>query len=72
MGTPTSEFLLCFIDPANLNGTIENLIPGPGFPIGFNFVFNENTFDRVAINSNGWLSFGKSSLHQILYILRSQ
>ncbi|MCL9808538.1 T9SS type A sorting domain-containing protein [Flavobacterium luminosum] len=62
LGTPTSRSLLCFIDPANLNGTIENLIPGPGFPIGFNFVFNENTFDRVAINSNGWLSFGKSSL----------
>ena len=52
----------CFIDPSNLIGEIENLIPGTGFPIGFDFVFNGNTFDRVAINTNGWLSFGRSVL----------
>ena len=52
----------CFIDPNNINGETENLIPGPGFSIGFEFVFNGNTFDKVAVNTNGWLSFGKSSL----------
>lgn len=52
----------CFVDPANLIGETENLIPGSGFPIGFDFIFNGNTFDRVAINTNGWLSFGKSGL----------
>lgn len=52
----------CFINPNNLTGETENLIPGPGFPIGFDFTFNGNNFDRVAINTNGWLSFGKSSL----------
>lgn len=62
LGTTNSKMHYCFIDPANLEGTIDNLIPGPGFPIGFNFIFNENNFDRVAINTSGWLSFGKSSL----------
>ena len=52
----------CFIDPDNLMGETENLIAGPGVSIGFDFTFNGNTFDRVAINTNGWLSFGKSSL----------
>ena len=51
-----------YIDPADLAGEAQNLIPGPGFSIGFDFVFNGNTFDRVAVNTNGWLSFGKSSL----------
>lgn len=51
-----------YIDPAVLVGESENLIPGPGFSLGFDFIFNGNTFDRVAVNTNGWLSFGKSSL----------
>ncbi|MCL9805591.1 T9SS type A sorting domain-containing protein [Flavobacterium amniphilum] len=58
----TSSANHCFIDPANLIGETENLIPGPGLPIGFDFIFNGNTFDRVAVNTNGWLSFGKSGL----------
>ncbi|HKX86673.1 MAG TPA: hypothetical protein VJL37_08365, partial [Flavobacterium sp.] len=52
----------CFIDPNDLTGETENLILGPGFSIGFDFIFNGNSFDRVAVNTNGWLSFGKSSL----------
>ncbi len=34
---------------------------GAGFPLGFNFVFNGNTFDRLALNTNGWIAFGQSS-----------
>lgn len=32
-----------------------------GFPIGFNFSFNGDVFDRIGISENGWISFGKSS-----------
>ena len=34
---------------------------GPGFPIGFDFAFNGDVFDRIAISQGGWISFGKSS-----------
>lgn len=33
---------------------------GEGLPIGFNFVFDGNTFDRFAISSNGYIRLGKS------------
>lgn len=49
-----------FVDPANLAG--GTITTGPGFPIGFGFVFAGEEFDRVAINTNGWISLGKSSL----------
>ncbi len=58
----TSSDNQVFIAPSNLLGVGTDLTPGLGFPIGFNFDFNSNTFDRVAVNANGWISFGKSSL----------
>jgi subtilisin-like proprotein convertase family protein len=49
-----------FVDPATpLGGTV---LTGPGFPIGFNFTYNGIVFDRLAVNNNGWLSLGQSSL----------
>jgi hypothetical protein len=50
-----------FVDPADLTGT-AGLSTGVGFPIGFNFVFNGEVYDRFAVNNNGWISLGKSSL----------
>jgi len=35
---------------------------GPGIPIGFNFTYNGDVFDRLAINTNGWISLGQSTL----------
>ena len=49
-----------FVDPASpLGGTI---LTGVGLPIGFNFTYNGIVFDKLAINSNGWISLGQSSL----------
>ncbi|WP_168026834.1 T9SS-dependent choice-of-anchor J family protein [Ignavibacterium album] len=59
LGSATSDDQY-FVDPAiPLGGTTKT---GPGFPIGFDFVINGNTFDRFGINNNGWISFGKSAL----------
>jgi hypothetical protein len=51
-----------FTDPAVPLGTNGASSTGPGFPLGFSFNFNGATFDRVAINANGWISLGQSSL----------
>jgi hypothetical protein len=59
LGSTTSDDQF-FVDPAiPIGGTTRT---GPGFPIGFDFVINGNTFDRFGINNNGWISFGKSAL----------
>ncbi|MCC6540690.1 MAG: T9SS type A sorting domain-containing protein [Flavobacteriales bacterium] len=34
---------------------------GPGYPIGFDFTFNGDVFDRIGISNGGWISFGKST-----------
>lgn len=49
-----------FVDPAVPLGGAANA--GVGLSIGFNFVFNGFTYDRFAINANGWISLGSSSL----------
>lgn len=50
-----------FLDPAVPLGTTATST-GVGFPIGFNFVFNGAVYDRFAVNNNGWISLGMSSL----------
>jgi hypothetical protein len=51
-----------FVDPAVPLGITAAPYTGPGLPIGFNFTFNDYVFDVIAINANGWISFGQSSL----------
>lgn len=59
-GTATSDDQR-FVDPATpAGGTITT---GVGIPIGFNFTYNGIVFDRMAINNNGWISLGQSSLN---------
>lgn len=70
LGTPTffppQHNLRAYADPAIPEGTVTNggyLSPavGPGYPIGFNFLFNGDVFDRIGVANGGWISFGKSS-----------
>ncbi|MGV3613464.1 MAG: T9SS type A sorting domain-containing protein [Fluviicola sp.] len=49
-----------YVDPATPAGGTVNT--GVGIPIGFNFTYNGIVFDRLAINTNGWISLGQSSL----------
>ncbi|NSW46129.1 MAG: fibronectin type III domain-containing protein [Bacteroidales bacterium] len=39
-----------------------SILTGVGLPIGFTFHFNGYDFDRFAVNANGWISLGSSSL----------
>jgi Secretion system C-terminal sorting domain len=59
LGTATNDEEF-FTDSTNLaGGTTAN--GGSGFPIGFNFTYNGVVFDRIGINTNGWISLGQSS-----------
>ncbi|MBS4039805.1 MAG: fibronectin type III domain-containing protein, partial [Flavobacteriales bacterium] len=59
LGTETTDDQR-FLDPAvPAGGTVTT---GVGLPIGFDFTFNGQVYNRVAVNANGWISFGNSSL----------
>jgi hypothetical protein len=52
-----------FLDPAiPLGGSVFTSSVGVGLPIGFDFTYNGQVYNRVAINANGWISFGNSAL----------
>ena len=57
-GTTTSDDQR-FLDPAVPAGSTATT--GPGLPIGFTFVYNGVAYDRIAINNNGWISFGTTA-----------
>ena len=50
-----------FVDPASPLGSTTTL-SGVGVPIGFTFRYNGQNFDKLAINNNGWISLGSSTL----------
>ncbi|MBK6946272.1 MAG: hypothetical protein IPH21_16635 [Flavobacteriales bacterium] len=59
LGSTTSDDQR-FVTPVTpLGGTTTT---GIGFPIGFDLFFNGQVYNRVAVNTNGWLSFGNSAL----------
>ncbi len=49
-----------FVDPAAPLGGFTDT--GAGFPIGFNFAFNDAVFDVIAVSNNGWITLGQSAL----------
>ncbi len=60
LGTATDDDQQ-YVDPAAPLGSTA-IFTGPGFPIGFTFTYNGISFDRVAIENNGWICLGQSSL----------
>jgi hypothetical protein len=60
LGTTTSDDQV-FVDPAVLGGSFSGST-GPGFNIGFTFMYNAIPFDRIGVNNNGWIFFGQSTL----------
>src|SRR5687767_7568689 len=59
LGSTTSDDQV-FVDPANLTG-VGSGATGPGFPIGFNFTYNFQVYDRIGVSNNGWIFFGQSA-----------
>jgi hypothetical protein len=46
------------------DGQVSNYLnpaTGPGYPIGFDFRFNGDVFDRISVSHSGFITFGKSS-----------
>jgi hypothetical protein len=60
LGTTTTDDQV-FVDP-NAPLGVSSGATGVGFPIGFDFVLNGVTYDRLAINANGWICLGTSTL----------
>ncbi|PBQ32448.1 hypothetical protein CNR22_11930 [Sphingobacteriaceae bacterium] len=64
LGSTTSDDQV-FADPSSLAGSGST---GSGFDIGFSFMFNNHTYDRLAVCNNGWITFGQSSSFPSVYI----
>jgi hypothetical protein len=46
----------------NTGGSIKDTVAaGPGYPIGFNFMYNGLTFDRLGISGNMYIKLGNST-----------
>lgn len=58
-----------FVDPASPLGS--STTTGAGIPIGFSFTYNGVIFDKIAINNNGWISLGQSTLSPAVNIISS-
>ncbi|HXB13807.1 MAG TPA: GEVED domain-containing protein, partial [Bacteroidia bacterium] len=56
----TSVNPLKILYTGNDTGTTATSATGNGYPIGFNFIYNGESFDRVAISGNGYIKLGHS------------
>lgn len=52
-----------FVDSTALGGGTTTT--GPGFGIGFSFVYSGVAFDRVGVNANGWITLGNGTVDVI-------
>ena len=59
LGSTTSDDQV-YVNPAAPAG-VGSGATGVGLPIGFNFTYNGRTYDRFAVNTNGWIVLGQSS-----------
>jgi hypothetical protein len=67
LGSTTSDDQ-SFVDPAVPLGGATT---GVGLPIGFSFTYNGRVYDRFAVNTNGWISLGQSSLTPAVNVTNS-
>ena len=49
------------------SGSRAEIVSGPGFPIGFDFVYDGQVFDRFAVSANGYIKLGKSGEDIVIY-----
>jgi len=49
-----------FVDQFNSSGSTTSTT-GIGFPIGFDFTFNNVVYNRFAVHTNGWISLGSTN-----------
>ncbi len=61
LGTTTTASGFYFTDSTAAAGS-ATVNTGIGLPIGFNFIYNGTTFNVFGVNSNGFITFGQSSL----------
>ena len=52
---------------AGCQGSNAAVVRGPGFPIGFDFVYDGQVFDRFAVSANGYIKLGKSGEDIVMY-----
>jgi hypothetical protein len=60
--TPTNNNPLKVIYAGNSTaGSTADYDTGVGYPIGFNFIYHGESFDRVAVSGNGYIKLGHSN-----------
>lgn len=59
LGSSSNAGLMTFLDDTNLAGSTTST-SGPGFPIGFNFIYNGVVYDRFGVVNTGWITLGRS------------
>jgi hypothetical protein len=64
LGTESSAVTSVYADGTTTPATSNNYywqVAGAGFPIGFNFNYNGQNFDRLGVSGTGWIALGKSA-----------
>ncbi|MBP6679919.1 MAG: hypothetical protein KA166_01925, partial [Saprospiraceae bacterium] len=59
LGTDSNAGLRSFLDPSLPAGS-TTATTGPGFPIGFNFIYRGVAYDRFGVMNSGWICLGRS------------
>ena len=60
LGNSANSGLRTFLDSTNLAGS-TTATTGPGFPIGFTFIYRGVAYDRFGVINSGWICLGRSA-----------
>ncbi|HWY98198.1 MAG TPA: SprB repeat-containing protein, partial [Bacteroidia bacterium] len=58
--TLVNPLRILYTDSDSIGSAAESAT-GPGYPIGFNFIYNGESFDRMALSGNGYIKLGHSN-----------